>query len=87
MYGLNLGLQKNLGAKWGSLRLNVSDVLNSVVMRGNVEVPDQNLTYTGIFDFSQRTFTLNYSRSFGNQKLKSGRKRQRGAAEERNRMN
>lgn len=87
MYGLNLGLQKQLGGQWGSLRLNVSDVLNSVVMRGNVEVPDQNLSYTGIFDFSQRTFTLNYSRSFGNQKLKSRRKRQRGAAEERNRMN
>lgn len=87
IYGLNLGLQKQLGGQWGSLRLNVSDVLNSVVMRGNVEVPDQNLAYTGIFDLSQRTFTLNYSRSFGNQKLKSGRKRQRGAAEERNRMN
>ena len=87
IYGLNLGLQKKLGERWGTLRLNVSDVLNSVVLRGTANVPDQNLSYKGDFDLSQRTFTLSYSRNFGNQKLKSGRKRKRGAAEEAGRMN
>ena len=87
IYGLNIGLQKKLGRDGGTLRFNVSDVLNSVVMQGMVEVPDQNLSYRGIFDFSQRTFTLSYSKNFGNQKLKKGRKRQRGAEEESKRVN
>ena len=92
VYGLNLGLQKRLTdpnnkeKNWGTLRLNVSDVLNSVVLRGQADVPDQNLSYKGNFDFSQRTYTLSYSRNFGNQKLKAGRKRQRGGAEETGRM-
>ncbi|MEZ5042907.1 MAG: TonB dependent receptor [Saprospiraceae bacterium] len=87
MYGLSIGMQKNLGAKWGTLRLNVTDVLNSVKLKGMANVEAQHLSYNGIFDFSQRTFSLTYSRNFGNQKLKSTRNRERGAAEESQRVN
>jgi len=87
MYGLNLGIQKKLGEKGGVLRFNVRDMLNSVVLRGNADVPSQNFAFNGNFDFSQRTFSLSYSRSFGNNKVKAARKRQTGAAEEQKRAN
>ncbi len=86
MYGLNLGLQKNLGGNWGTLSLNVSDLLNSIELQGSGYVEAQQLTYEGVFDFSQRTFTLTYTRNFGNQKLKAARNRPRGAAEESQRV-
>ncbi len=85
MYGLNWGLQKKLGSNGGTLRFNVNDVLNSIVLLGTANVEAQNLVYNGRFDFSQRTFMLTYSRNFGNQKLKSAR--QRRALEESNRVN
>lgn len=85
IYGLNWGLQKNLGGNWGSLRFNVNDVLNSVKLAASAEVPAQQLMYNGTFDFSQRTFMLTYSRNFGNQKVKSAR--QRKAVEESQRVN
>lgn len=87
MYGLNWGIQKNLGGNWGTLRFNVNDILNSIELKGTAYVEAQGLTYNGTFDFSQRTFTLTYSRNFGNQKVKAARKRQRGAAEESQRVN
>lgn len=85
MYGLSWGLQKNLGPNGGTLRFNVNDVFNSIVLLGTANVEAQSLVYNGRFDFSQRTFMLTYSRSFGNQKLKSAR--QRKAAEESKRVN
>ena len=85
MYGLNWGLQKNLGGNWGTLRFNVNDLLNSVKLVAMAEVPAQQLTYNGTFDFSQRTLMLTYSRNFGNQKVKSAR--QRRAVEESQRVN
>lgn len=87
MYGLNIGLQKNLGGNRGTLRFNVQDLLNSIELQGSAFVEAQQLTYDGVFDFSQRTFTLSYTRNFGNQKLKAARKRKRGAEEESQRVN
>lgn len=87
IYGLNLGLQKKLGKKGGTLRFNVRDVLNSIVLLANADVPSQNFAFDGDFDFSQRTFSMTYSKSFGNNKVKAARKRQTGAAEEKGRVN
>lgn len=87
MYGLNFGLQKNLGGNWGTLRFNVQDLLNSIELQGSAFVEAQQLMYEGTFDFSQRTFTLSYTRNFGNQKVKAARNRKRGAEEESQRVN
>jgi hypothetical protein len=51
------------------------------------DLPDQNIKTINEFNFSGRTFKLTYSRSFGNNKVKSSRDRKTGAEEERNRAN
>ena len=85
--GVNLGIQKKLPDDTGTLRFGIDDVFNSLYFRGEVNFPDQNLVSNNKFDFSQRTFKLTYSRNFGNNKLKSQRKRETGAEEERRRVN
>ncbi|MEM9849521.1 MAG: outer membrane beta-barrel protein, partial [Bacteroidota bacterium] len=85
MYGLNLGIQKKLGDKGGVLRFNVRDLLNSILLTGNSDIPSQNFAFNSNFDFSQRTFSLSYATNFGNDKLKAARKRQTGAMEEQRR--
>nr|MBX2876752.1 hypothetical protein [Saprospiraceae bacterium] len=71
----------------GTLRFTVSDMLNSIELQGSSYVEAQQLTYEGTFDFSQRTFTLSYTRNFGNQKVKAARKPNGGAVEESQRVN
>ncbi|MEM6699343.1 MAG: outer membrane beta-barrel family protein, partial [Bacteroidota bacterium] len=85
MYGLNLGIQKKLGEKGSVLRFNVRDVLNSILLTGNSDIPSQKFAFNNNFDFSQRTFSLSYSTNFGNDKLKAARKRPTGAVEEQRR--
>ena len=87
VFGLNIGFQKKLGEKWGTLRFAVNDVFDSFEFTGRTEVPEQNLNTRNTFDFSNRTFLLTYSRSFGNDKLKSSRQRGTGSDDERRRVN
>jgi len=87
VYGVNLGLQKKFSDKWGTLKFAINDVLDSIEYTGGTDLPDQNIKTNNLFDFSNRTFTLTYSRNFGNQKLQSKRERQTGSEEERRRVN
>lgn len=84
---MNFGIQKKLGEKWGTLRFNVNDIFDSLKFESTTSLPEVNLNTYADIDFSNRTYVLTYTRSFGNQKLKSSRKRETGAEEERNRMN
>lgn len=86
-YFLNLGIQKKFGDKWGTLRFNINDILESNKFEGSTSIPEENLNTNNTFDFSNRTFLLTYTRNFGNKKLKSARSRQTGAEEERRRVN
>ncbi|MDT0646302.1 outer membrane beta-barrel family protein [Zunongwangia sp. F260] len=86
VYRLNFGLQKEFGETEGILRFAVNDIFDSFEFRGGTNLPAQNLRTRNLFDFSARTFTLNYSRSLGNKNLKS-RTRETGAEEERRRIN
>jgi hypothetical protein len=86
-YFLNLGIQKKFGDKWGTLRFNINDILDSYQLQGSTNIPEENLNTYNTFDFSNRTFLLTYTRSFGNKKLKSARSRGTGAEEERRRVN
>jgi outer membrane receptor protein involved in Fe transport len=87
VYGINLGAEKKFGKKGGSLKFSVNDIFNSIKYVGGTDLPDQNIKTHNVFDFSNRTFTLTYSRNFGNNKMKSARERKTGADEERKRVN
>lgn len=82
---LNFGLQKRLdnGAR---LSFTVSDVLNSLERTGITDLTNENLYVRRTFDFSQRTFKLTYSATFGNRKMKQSRNRNSGS-DEKNRVN
>ena len=86
-YFINLGIQKKFGDKWGTLRFNINDILDSYQLQGSTNIPEENLNTNNTFDFSNRTFLLTYTRNFGNKKLKSARSRGTGAEEERRRVN
>jgi hypothetical protein len=86
-YRMDVGIQKKFGDKWGSLRFAVNDVFDSSAFKGVTDLPDQNLKRSLNLKFSHRTFSLTYSKNFGNSKLKSTRKRDTGSAEERRRVN
>ncbi len=87
VYGVNLGAEKKLGEKGGNLKFSINDLFNSIKYVGGTDLPDQNIKTHNVFDFSNRTFTLTYSRNFGNNKMKSARERSTGAEEERKRVN
>ncbi len=83
---LNVGLEKNFGEKWGKLRFNALDLLESTNWYGSTNQPEINLRTDASFQMAERTFMLSWTNTFGNKKLKSQRQRQTGAAEEMNRI-
>ncbi len=87
IYGINFGAQQNFGDKWGTLKFAIVDILDSVEFVGGTNLPEQNIITRNVFDFRNRTFTLTYSRNFGNRKLASKRERETGSEEERRRVN
>lgn len=87
VYGLNLGIQKKLSEKWGTLKFTINDMLDSVEFNGGTDLPDQNILTSNTFDFSNRSFILTYTRNFGNKDLKSNRDRETGSEDERRRVN
>ncbi len=83
---LNFGIQKKF--KGGSrLAFNVSDIFNSLERIGITDLPEENIYIERAFDFSQRTFKLTYSATFGNKGVKKERNRKTGADEEKGRVN
>ncbi|MEO9511368.1 MAG: outer membrane beta-barrel family protein [Flavobacteriaceae bacterium] len=86
VFGMNIGFQKKFGDKWGTLRLALNDAFDSFEFTGRTRVPEQNLDTRNTFDFVNRTLLVTYSRSFGNDKLKSSRQRGTGSEDERRRV-
>ncbi|RKN83540.1 TonB-dependent receptor domain-containing protein [Ulvibacterium marinum] len=83
---LNFGIQKKF--KNGSrLAFNITDVFNSLERIGITDIPEENIFIERAFDFSQRTFKLTWSASFGNKGVKKERDRKTGADEEKERVN
>ena len=80
-------MQQKFSDKWGTVKFSINDALDSMKFTGGTDLPEQNIKTENLFDFSNRTFTLTYSRNFGNQKLKSKRDRETGSEEERRRVN
>lgn len=86
VYRLDFGIQKKFGETGGSLKFAVNDILNSYEFRGGTNLPEQNFRTRNLFDFSVRTYTLTYTRTFGNKEFQSSI-RKTGAEEERGRVN
>jgi len=86
VFAMNVGFQQKLNGSWGSLKFNINDIFDSRAWKSTTEIPELNLNSVSELRFSNRTFILTYSRSFGNKKIKSSRKRQ-SAQDEINRVN
>jgi hypothetical protein len=84
---VNFGIQKKLGERAGSLSLVVRDIFDSFNWKIRTEVEGRDFVTNNVFDFSQRTFSITYSRSFGNTALKASRERQTGSDAEKRRVN
>jgi outer membrane receptor protein involved in Fe transport len=83
---LNIALEKNMGDKWGKIRLAATDLFLSTNWFGVADQPEIQLLVESSYQFAERTFMLSWTNTFGNKKLKSARNRQTGAAEEMKRL-
>lgn len=87
VYGFNVGFQKTIDDKWGSIKFSVNDILNSFKFTGGTKLAGQNFETKNTFDFSNRVLTITWSKNFGSNNVKSKRERETGAEEERRRVN
>jgi hypothetical protein len=82
----NVGLQKRFGENNNKLRFAVTNVFDGGLVRGVTDIPAENIYVNINLRFSQRTFKLTYSQSFGNKKLNDKRNRTSASDEEQRRM-
>jgi outer membrane receptor protein involved in Fe transport len=82
---LDLGLQKGVGEK-GKLSLTGTDLLNTTIAKGYINIPEEKLVFRRTLQFTQRQFKLTWSQGFGNNKLRGKRNRADSAEEERKRV-
>jgi hypothetical protein len=85
MGSLDMGIQKKFAKKKSSLTFNVVNILNSQKAVFYVNAPEQNLVVKNNNIFSYTSFTLSFTKSFGNEKVKEKRDRSTGAEDEKGR--
>jgi hypothetical protein len=83
---LDFGLQKKIGDKKSSLRLNYANALNSIKPHFSVNVPEKNLIASGQILFTHPSLRLTFTHNFGSDKVKAKRDRPTGAEEEKDRL-
>jgi hypothetical protein len=83
---LDLGIKKKMKDQKGAFLFTTSNILNTLVFGSHVHLPEQNLYADVRLQFTQRTYKLTYTRSFGNAQLKGTRNRSTGAEEEKGRV-
>ena len=67
---LNIGFQKKLNHDKGTLRLTVDDIFYNYIWQLNTSIPEFNVTSLFGGDIHLQAIRLNYTRSFGNKKLR-----------------
>lgn len=83
---VNAGVQKRLRNDKGILTLSFNDIFWTTTWRAKADLREENLNIDFSYFFEPRVLNLTYSRNFGNKSLKSLRKRNVGAEEERSRV-
>lgn len=83
---LNIGVQKKLKNEKSNFRFNANNVLNSLVFKPTIDLPDQNLVVKGVLHFQYPSFSVTFTHNFGNQKLKGTRQRSSSAEDEKARV-
>jgi outer membrane receptor for ferrienterochelin and colicin len=82
---LNFGVSKQFSNS-SRLSFNMTDLLNTLKRSGVTNLENDDFFVNRTFDFSQRTFNLTYTFSFGSQNVKGARNRD-SAREEQQRIN
>ena len=83
---LDFGIKKKLQGNKGAFTFNVNDIFGTIAFRESTNLPEQNFVSNVDIHFSQRTYNLTYTHSFGNDKLKGKRERGTGAEDEKGRV-
>ncbi|MBK5272364.1 MAG: hypothetical protein JJE22_15260, partial [Bacteroidia bacterium] len=63
------------------------NIFDGGAWKGITDIPSENIYAESVYKFSQRTFKLTYSQSFGNKKLNAKRDRTSASEEEQRRVN
>ena len=84
-WGINVGTQIRLLKEKAILKLSVSDVFNSMQWRGEQNFGELNFIASGGWESQQ--FKVNLTYNFGNDKVKSSRRRKTGLQDESSRVN
>ncbi len=74
---VNVGLQKKILNKKGSIRLNVNDIFWTNKFRGQANYKDINFAVKS--QWPSRQFRISFTYNFGNQNVKGARQRNTGA--------
>lgn len=85
MGGLDAGLQYKFPNERGSVKLSMGDLFRTMVWGGRSDFGAQYVDATG--GWESRTYRVNVTYLFGNQKVKKNRNRKTGIDEEKDRMN
>jgi hypothetical protein len=67
---VNLGFQKILNKDRGTFRLSLIDIFYTQLFKFQNTIPEFNITNSFVIDPHMQAFKLNYTRSFGNKKLR-----------------
>ncbi|MDZ7757515.1 outer membrane beta-barrel protein [Rhodohalobacter sp.] len=71
MGSLNVGVQKRIASGRGMLRLSADDILQTNLLKGNTNLPSENLDSQFIYDNKERNIRLTFTWNFGNSQIKS----------------
>jgi hypothetical protein len=83
---LDAGIQKKLTSKKTSVRLNFSNVFNTMIYKPQINQPDKNLIATAELIFTRPAVKFTITRTFGNEQVKGKRNRSAGTEEEKDRL-
>ena len=81
----DFGIQKKINNS--TIRFTVANITEGTNWTGRLDDPAVDFIYEGSYAFAERTYSLNFSTSFGSSDVKQARQRQTSSAEERARTN
>jgi outer membrane receptor protein involved in Fe transport len=83
---LDIGMQKKFKDQKSSLRLNAGNILNTLVFKPSVNIPEKNLITNAQLNFIYPEYRLTFTHTFGNDKLTGKRNRSTRTEDEQERL-